>query len=861
MRQNLAVRMNQGMLLARRWLLPFYWVALAIGTHWPNLQLQSPDAGRTLLPIDKTAHVLGFGGLTVLLWWAMMSFVQLREPSDQIQSVESTSTKQRLIRTLRWQHNHGAALLAALIASSYALLDEWTQPWFSREFHWEDFGASMLGVAAGFLLIAGRPRAKAGRIAIAWLARLLGLVTFPLVLWLSLSPDASSFLLDWYAQQNLAPLVGDKLMHTRIALACTWILAMSAWLTLRLRGVAALLTCLLLLGSGGIVEWIQLQTGRSHYYDVLDIAAHQRGVILAIIVWVSIVGLRPIVWVCWRPVSHTLWHAMGMSGWDQQTKNQTQGERFVGAAALVSGITLLSRMTGLIRDAVLARFLGLSAVADAFFIGFLVPNLFRRLFGEGALSAAMIPEYTRLRERDPELARRFVSATLAVVGALLSAITLLGLAGLWWAYETWDASPRTMMAIRLAMIMLPYMPMVCLVGVLGGVLQVHQRFGPAAMAPIVLNVMMIAACFWAGMDFPAGQQTGMIAIVTGGSVLGGGLLQLMWLWISASRAVKPTWQWQGVGPSLRKMLIVMGPMVAGLAVYQLNALLDSLIAFGLSQSEQGQDHFILFGQAIAYPMALGDVAALQWAQRLYQFPLGVFGIAIATAIFPALAVAVSKDENQNEPLNENNPSERFTLVLRKGLMLTVFIGLPAAAGLIIVREPLVSVVFERGAFGAQDVSRVATILVGYASAVWAFTMTHVLTRGHYAKQDAKTPVKIAVAMVGLNLCLNLILIWPLGAAGLAWSTAISGVGHALLLAITLQRSTGPIVNAEVVGNWGRTAVASLVMVAVLWPMSRWVSDWPDAWALLVLVAVGIGVYGIASWLTNRDMLKVLKDRG
>lgn len=560
------------------------------------------------------------------------------------------------------------------------------------------------------------------------------------------------------------------------------------------------------------------------------------------------------------------------AGQASATEASAASSRFVGHAVLVSALTLVSRFTGLLRDAILAAALGLTGVADAFFIGFLVPNLFRRLFGEGALTAAFIPQYTELLDRDPALAKRFASATLAALTALLAGITLLVELALWWLAGQIDQEGKTALAVMYTRLMLPYMPLVCLVALIGGVLQVHKRFGPPAAAPVLLNAVMIAAVLIPTALLSRTDQPATTATWVAVSVLLAGLGQLIWQLIVMARATGISADFAGVWPSMKKMLIMMGPMVIGLAVFQINALMDSLLAFFLAPPEGDvKGVFNAFGHDwFRYPLQAGDVAALQWSQRLYQFPLGVFGIAIATAIFPALAAAAARGARkdglvQSSRAKPQAATEAFARILRQGLRLTLFIGLPASVGLILTRVPLARVVYERGAFGADDSMRVAMILAGYAAAVWAYSMTHTITRAFYALQDAKTPLKVSVAMVSMNLALNLTLIWPLGAAGLAWSTAISAAGQvALLLWLIRKRVPGPI-DGSVLRSWARTGLATLLMAGALLPVPMLIDI--EALSLLQtggvlagMVAGGMAVVLAVAWLSGAEELDWLRRR-
>lgn len=502
------------------------------------------------------------------------------------------------------------------------------------------------------------------------------------------------------------------------------------------------------------------------------------------------------------------------------------GGGFVRHATLVGAMTFASRLTGLVRDAVVLALLGLSPINDAYRLGFQVPNLFRRLFGEGALTASFIPHYTPLAQQDAQLGRRFATQCMAALLALTAAITVVGELAIG-AWVLWgDPSDKTRLGLLMTMAMLPYMPMICATALAGGALQVHHRFASPAAAPILLNVVMIGFAAWGWWIYRDTNPRGvawMLALGVGTA----GVVQLLWQLAAMGRSVGFDWRLfgGGTGAAIRGMLWMMLPMLIGLAVFQINTLMDSLIAFGLSSDEPGA-RLHLFGRVMDYPIEPGAVAALGGGQQLYQFPLGVFSIAIATAIFPALARTVDL------------ATDDFGRTLRQGLRLSMFIGLPASMGLIVLREPMVSLFFEHGKFTADDTVRTATILAGYASGVWAYSLTHVLTRAFHARRDAKTPLYISLAMVALNFVLNCTLIWPLGAVGLAVSTAISGSCQTLLLMVSLHRRGVRAIDGVVAGSWGRTVGLTAVMSVVVWLATRWL---PGDGTLGAAVATGVGV--------------------
>lgn len=453
------------------------------------------------------------------------------------------------------------------------------------------------------------------------------------------------------------------------------------------------------------------------------------------------------------------------------------------SASVVSALTTVSRVTGLARDAVLAGFFGAGLLLDAFFVAFLVPNLFRRLFGEGALTAAFLPRYRRLLDDDPAEAARYAVAVLREAALWLVGTVLLAEAVVLGALFAGVGGEKARLGLTLTATMLPYAPLVCGTALLGAIGQARHRFGPAAAAPVLLNLGMIVAAALAAVATGDGATR---VLLVSSSVVALGAMQLAMVRAgigpirtpgaatSLAQAASEA-SASALSASLSATRRAMLPMLLGLGVFQVNTLLDGLLAFGLSAPADAPGELLRFaGLELEHPLRSGSVTTLTLAQRLYQFPLGVFGIALATAIFPRLA-ATARDP------------AAFSRMLRRGLWLSLAIGLPASFGLLAIRLPLARVVFERGAFDAADAAAVAHILTGYASAVWAYMLMHLWTRAFYAHDDASTPLKVAVAAVGLNLALNLTLVWPLGAAGMAWATAISAVAQAGVLALILRR--------------------------------------------------------------------------
>jgi putative peptidoglycan lipid II flippase len=814
-----------------------YVVLLLVAFHLP--EVPGPDTGPSIVQLDKVFHVVALGGLTALL--------VLAKPLG-------AGAPRRL-----------TLMVAAGLSLGLAWGVEQTQPLTGRSQSFADVVAGLVGILAVYLVAGARPLGR-GWLGPIWAARGIGLLIVPGLLVATLAPRGGRLLFSWFWQLGL-PVHDDQSLHFALTAGLVGLLALMCPLG-RARprlGAAAVIATAGLAGPG--IEWLQIHTGRGSP-SLADIWAHMQGLTVGLTVWALASTARDLGPALGRmPQVAALGRFVGLAvgtraGVDDEPADQDTGHALAGHASLISGLTMVSRVTGLLRDATLAAIFGVSTIADAFFIGFLVPNLFRRLFGEGALAAAFVPRYAELRQSDPERARRFAGLSLAALMALLAAITLVGEAILWALLSAGGWSPAGSLTLKLTMWMLPYMPVVCGLALIGGMLQVHRRFGPPAAAPILLNLMVVAAALGASGYVAEGLSLSQIATVTAAAVLLAGIVQFVWQWIALWGVTSLAFGTAGVGAPMKRMIKAMGPLLLGLAVFQINVALDSLIALAFSSSQPGAT-LTLFGSTVAYPMQSGAVASLQWAQRLYQFPLGVFGIAIATAIFPALADAAAR---RNEQGGTDSRDDQLARILRQGLRLTMFIALPATVGLLLVRLPLVRVIYEHGAFTLADSQRVAWILAGYASAVWAYSLAHVLTRCFYAVGDEKAPVRISAMMVGVNLALNVTLIWPLGAAGLAWSTALCAAAQCVWLGYRVRQHVAVPIDLAVKRSWMRTAGLSAVMAIVLAPIT-WAVDaaglnWPlTALLLAALVSIGAGIVFIgAYWLRAEELHWLLKRR-
>jgi len=530
-------------------------------------------------------------------------------------------------------------------------------------------------------------------------------------------------------------------------------------------------------------------------------------------------------------------------------------DRFLGHARRIAGLTLISRFAGLARDAVCARVFGAVAIWSAFAVAFLIPNLFRRLFGEGALAAAFIPIYAQLLDNDKAGARRFARATFTLVFIALAVATLLGEAILLALLFLTPLGDSGGLALRLAITLLPFMPLVCITAIVGGALQTHSVFTPTAAAPIILNVCIISGALAGSIGFGLSPRVNIFIVSI--AVLVAGTVQLLWSTTALARSagislapLRPA----GAQRDLRRLAKNAGPAILGLGVLQLNTLFDGLIA----------SWPVLVGATIAlpifgtttYPLDEVSNATLFYAIRLYQFPLGVIGVSLATAVFPTLA-RLARDQRA------------FASTLRNGLRLAIFIGVPASVGLALVREPLVATIFEGGRFGDASRARVATTLLGYCPAVVAAMLAQTLTRAYYAKGDTRTPMRVALLAVALNLALNVSLVWSLREAGLAWATSASAMAQVAALATLARRRTGVRVIDSLLFKTGLNAaigaalMAGAVMLAMRLSRAALASVWLETtWAfhaatLMTSVGAGGAAFVLASWILHAEELRWL----
>ncbi len=494
------------------------------------------------------------------------------------------------------------------------------------------------------------------------------------------------------------------------------------------------------------------------------------------------------------------------------------------STATVGSLTMVSRVLGFVRDIVFANLFGAGAGTDAFFVAFKIPNFLRRLFAEGAFSQAFVPVLSEFKNRrDHAAVRLLVANTTGTLGAILLLITAIAIIGaeplvtLFAPGFIGDEAKFTLTAEMLR-ITFPYLFFISLTALAAGILNSYGRFAIPAVTPVWLNIILIGAALYLAPH----TQPPIVALAWG--VFFAGLMQLLFQFPELKRLdllPRPRWGWQDEG--VRRIIKLMLPAIFGSSVAQINLLLDTIIASFL---------------------VTGSVSWLYYSDRLVEFPLGVFGIALATVILPALS---------HKHVNED--PESFSQTLDWGVRWVFLIGTPAAVGLTIIAAPMLATLFQYGAFDSGDVEMSALSLMAYAVGLLGFMLVKVLAPGFYARQDTKTPVRFGIYSMIANMALNILFVVPMVIngvngphAGLALATSLAAFINAGMLFAYLKRHGFYCPQP----GWGLFALRLLFANGVLaagliWftaPLELWL-DWDVSsrvWNLLWLVMGAVFAY-------------------
>ncbi len=499
-------------------------------------------------------------------------------------------------------------------------------------------------------------------------------------------------------------------------------------------------------------------------------------------------------------------------------------KKLLKSGLIVSAMTFISRILGLVRDVVVANLMGAGASADVFFFANKIPNFLRRLFAEGAFSQAFVPVLTECHASgDKDRTRELVAKASGTLGVIVTLVTLVGVLGsgvitaifgFGWFIDWLNDGPSSEkfeLASLLLKITFPYLWFITFVALSGAILNTLGKFAVSSFTPVFLNIMIIGSALLISPNLSQPEIGLAIGVFLGGLVQF--LFQIPFL-IKAGMWVKPKWGWND--PGVVKIRTLMIPALFGVSVSQINLLLDTFIASFL---------------------ATGSISWLYYSDRLLEFPLGLFGIAIATVILPSLSRKHVDEQMQG-----------FASTMDWGVRMVVLLGLPAMLGLIVLSKPMLMVLFMRGEFTPQDVEFSSLSLMAYAAGLLNFMLIKVLAPGYYSRQDTKTPVKYGVIAMVSNMVFNAIFAWFYGYVGLAIATTLSALVNVTLLYRGLHIHNVYQMTKETVGFSLKIVFAGGAMVlAVLWlnpSMDDWLS-WDFSYRclqLVILIGSGALVY-------------------
>lgn len=489
------------------------------------------------------------------------------------------------------------------------------------------------------------------------------------------------------------------------------------------------------------------------------------------------------------------------------------------ASANIGSFTLLSRILGFVRDQLIAKMLGAGPLSDAFFVAFKIPNFMRQLFAEGAFNAAFVPLYAGTRATEgQEAARKLAREVHAALLLVLIIVTILGVVFMPELMVIlapgFEKDPEKYnLTILLTRITFPYILFISLVSLQGGILNSIGKYSAVAATPVIMNICLIGAMFLLGPITPTMAHALSIGVIISG------IMQYLWLFYHCRRAGEgPGFTLPRITTNVRRLLGIIGPVALGSSVTQINLIINTIIASFFA----------------------GAVSILYYAVRIEELPFGVIGIAISTALLPMLSRQI-REGNIEKAMHSQN----------RALELALLFGLPATVALFIIPMPIITVIYEHGAFTAQNTKDTTIALIAYAAGLPAALAAKIFASTFYANQDTKTPVRIAMRCVALNLVLNVILMWPLEYVGLALSTSAASWANAIMLALALKKRELFMPDAALKFRLPRMLAASLLMGAVIallsWLLAAYFlqSLLIKLGALILLIGAGCAAYAFA----------------
>jgi putative peptidoglycan lipid II flippase len=507
--------------------------------------------------------------------------------------------------------------------------------------------------------------------------------------------------------------------------------------------------------------------------------------------------------------------------------------KLLKAMATVGGLTGVSRILGFIRDVMTAAILGAGPVADAFIVALKLPNFFRRITAEGAFSVSFVPMYSKKRTQEGDgAADAFASNTFGVMCMVLTPFVLVCMAFMPHIIQLIapgfePGTPRYDLSVEMTRVTFPYLLLISLSALLGGVLNAHDKFMPFAATPIVFNLTLIGALVFLEPHLATGGHA-----LSWGLFIAGFLQVIGLMYFIRKTKIDIKFKLPKFDADTKQLFKLMGPGVLGAGVMHVNLFVDVIIASTLAE---------------------GSISYLYYADRLNQLPLGMVGIAVGTALLPMLSRAFAGEDTTQAKYLYNRAME-----------VCLLLALPAGVAMMVTAEPLIKSLFQYGAFDAQDAHTTAMVLTGYAIGVAPYVAGKVLSTAYYARQDTQTPVKMAVICALANIGLALVLIRSYGVAGIAFSTGVCGWVQCYLLWRNLKGVEAAQFDDRFKRSFPRIIISCCAMAAVLFIVGTYTGEYFDGnkfekiSALCVLVASGLATYSLAVFTTGALKISEIK---
>jgi putative peptidoglycan lipid II flippase len=522
-------------------------------------------------------------------------------------------------------------------------------------------------------------------------------------------------------------------------------------------------------------------------------------------------------------------------------------EHFFNAAKTVAVITLLSRIFGFFRDLGITS-LGATRYNDAFGLAFKIPNLFRRLFGEGALASAFVPVFTDVHEKEgAEKARLLLANSFALLAVFLAILLVIGELG-FFIYSLVPGPKDREFLMLLAIIMYPYMFTVCLLALCSAALNARGHFVFPAFAPIIFNIFGIIAAWWLAPMLKQNLQHQLVLVAF--SVVVAGVVQLaavLWLLEKTGLSLRP--RLKPIEPGIKPIIQLIMPMLLGLGFLQFSEVFQDIIAWNLTLTKLSPA-INIFGWSIPCPLREGVIVRVGAARSFYQFPMGVLAISLGVAVFPLLSRYASRGDIPN--LRDS---------INRAIRLSLMEGLATGVGLYILAEPIM-MIYARRKFTVPDAMQAAFVLKMYVLGMWAYCSYQILARAFYACKDTITPLKVSCILAVFNILLLLSLIWlpGMGPGAFGLSTSITFAMNTIILILILRKRLGLLGGRKIAKSLARAIVACAVMAGIVYYLEWYMRNVNNLVVLGVCVPVGAIVFVAVLWLMKAPELGELRGK-